>query len=233
MPISPLTRFHNIHIDQRAVIVCNGPSLNKMDLSFLRGEVVFGMNKIHLGLDKFDFYPRYLVAVNDRVITQEAVALRALTCVKFITHRMASLLPANSLTFHINTSHELRCRFYRNITLGVREGHTVTHACLQIARYMGFAEVVIIGMDHRFKDHGVPNAVEHMEGPDPNHFSPEYFAGKDWEAPNLLQSEISYLAARSVFEAEGRKIIDATLDGGCTIFDKVDYHQVFDIPVGV
>lgn len=229
MPQSPLTRFQNIHAGQRAVIVCNGPSLNQMDLSFLRNEIVFGMNKIHLGLDRFGFYPRYLVAVNDRVIAQETAALQAMTCVKFVTHRAAPLLPANPLTFHINTSHELRRRFYRDITYGVSEGHTVTHACLQIARYTGFDTVVIIGMDHRFKDQGVPNAVEHMEGPDPNHFSPSYFAGKDWEAPNLAQSELSYQAARDVYQNEGRQIIDATVDGACTIFEKADYRQVFGL----
>lgn len=226
---SALSRFLNVHAGARAVIVCNGPSLNRMDLSFLRGEIVFGMNKIHLGLEKFGFVPRYLVAVNDRVIAQETAALAALPCVKFITARMGHLLPEGPLTYHINTDHGLRDRFIHDITMGVREGHTVTHACLQIARYMGFAEVVIVGMDHNFTHKAAPNAVERMEGDDPNHFHPGYFKGHDWEAPNLAESEISYAESRRVFEAEGRRIIDATVDGKCEIFEKADYRRLFGL----
>ncbi|WP_300520250.1 6-hydroxymethylpterin diphosphokinase MptE-like protein [Aliiroseovarius sp.] len=227
-PASPLLRFRDLHAGARAVIVCNGPSLNHMDLSFLRREVTFGLNKIHLGLPRFGFYPRYLVAVNDRVIAQEAAAFRAMTCIKFLTSRAADLLSQDALTYHIHTT-GLGGRFYRDITMGVHEGHTVTHAALQIAYYMGFSEVVIIGMDHRFEAHGTPDAPQHLAGPDPNHFSPDYFRDQTWDLPNLEESEISYRAARDIYAAEGRRIVDATLNGACDIFEKVYYKKLFGI----
>ena len=105
----------------------------------------------------------------------------------------------------------------------------MTHVALQIAYYMGFASVVIIGMDHRYDFAGKPHQVRHHDGPDLNHFSPEYFAGKDWMNPDLARSETSYTAARRVFEAAGRQIIDATVDGACTVFAKQDYRAVFGL----
>ena len=229
MSISPLTAFKDLHRGARCVIVCNGPSLNSMDLSFLRNEIVFGLNKIYLGLPKFGFYPDYLVAVNHKVIAQSANAYRKMNTIKFISDACADLLPADALTYHIRTE-GLPERFYRDITQGVRGGHTVTHAALQIAYYMGFQEVIIIGMDHRFPSSGTPNAELYMHGADPNHFSPDYFRDQNWDAPNLVESEVSYAVSEQIFAAEGRRIIDATVNGACPIFPKADYRALFDLP---
>ena len=224
--LSPLKLFKDMHRGARMVVVCNGPSLNRMDLRFLRSEIVIGLNKIHLGLDQFGFYPRYLVAVNRKVIEQSAKVFARMTATKFISELGADLLPEDALTYHIKTEN-LPGRFYADITEGVRGGHTVTHAALQIAFYMGASEVVIIGMDHRFQADGPPNAELFMPGDDPNHFAPGYFGGQKWDAPNLPESEVSYAAARAAYEADGRRILDATVDGACTVFDKVDYRSVF------
>lgn len=228
-----LDRFRDAHLGERCVIVCNGPSLNRMDLSTLRGEVVFGMNKIYLGLLRFGFYPRYLVAVNDKVIEQSATELARMTCIKFLSKGavsklvggQAGKLAEDAFTYHVKTR-SIEERFCRDINDGVREGGTVTFATLQIAHYMGFHDVVIIGMDHRYSFTGKPNQSVRMEGPDPNHFSPSYFQGKVWDNPDLQRSEESYALARDIFAASGRRIRDATLDGACTVFEKADFHSL-------
>ena len=226
-----LETFRNLHAGQRCVIVCNGPSLNGMDLDFLRDEVVFGLNKIYLGLEKFRFYPRYLVAVNEMVIAQAASALRAMTAIKFIGQRGTHHLSEDAFTCHIATI-KPPDRFCRDITKGVHEGGTVTYAALQIAYYMGFTEVWIIGMDHRFVFQGRPNQPQVMQGPDPNHFSPDYFQGHAWNNPDLALSEKSYEIARDIFASEGRRILDATTGGACRIFERADYRAIPKVPRG-
>jgi hypothetical protein len=103
----------------------------------------------------------------------------------------------------------------------------VTYAALQVAYYLGFKQVVIVGMDHRFTYQGQPNERHLLQGDDTNHFAPNYFSGQQWDNPDLAQSEESYRLAKQVFEADDRRIVDATLNGACTVFDKQPYTQVF------
>lgn len=214
------------HRGARCVLVANGPSLNRMELSFLRRETVIGMNKIHLGFRKFHFYPRYYVAINAQVLQQSAAEIAALNCVKFIGSRGGRFIGENALTYQVNTDTPPQ-RFCRDIAQGVHEGWTVTYAALQIAHFLGFAEVIIIGLDHRYAFDGAPNQTHRLDGPDPNHFSPDYFGnGQAWQNPDLAHSEESYRIARDAFEADGRRIIDATLDGACTVFEKADYKEL-------
>ncbi|WPL15272.1 hypothetical protein Thiowin_00157 [Thiorhodovibrio winogradskyi] len=221
------------------MLIANGPSLNNMDLGFLKRETCIGMNKIFLGFKRFRFYPRYYVAVNRKVIEQATAQIKALNCVKFISQAGAhGLLAENALT-HLIRTHAYQIDhqgikgpgFCRDIAAeGVHEGWTVTHAALQIAYYLGFSEVVLIGLDHRYQYSGAPNEARVLDGPDPNHFSPAYFGGgQTWDNPDLAHSEESYRLARAEYERVGRRILDATLDGACAVFEKADYRQLFRI----
>jgi hypothetical protein len=211
------------HAGQRCVLVANGPSLNRTDLSALRGEVVIGMNKIFLGFGKFGFYPRYYVAVNRKVIAQSAAEIRAMRCVKLLgSHAAACGFEDDALTYVLNTDAP-PARFSRDLSLGVHEGWTVTYAALQAAYHLGFERVVIVGMDHRYEFSGRPNEARTMHGDDPNHFAPGYFGGgQEWDNPDLRNSEESYRIALDEYRSAGRCILDATVDGACTIFPKVD-----------
>ena len=166
--------YKNRHLGERCVIVCNGPSLNKMDLSFLKNEICFGLNKIYLGFKKFHFYPKYYVAVNQKVLLQSVTEIKALTSVKFLSARCGDLFQQNSLTHIVDTSNP-PARFCQDITNGLEEGGTVTYAALQVAFYLGLKDVIIIGMDHRFDYSGKPNQSSFLEGPDKNHFCSSYF----------------------------------------------------------
>jgi len=224
-----LERLRDRHRGERCVLVANGPSLNRMDLSFLRRETAIGLNKIFLGLRRFGFYPRYYVAVNETVIDQSARAIQAMNCVKFISSRSAGRVPEDALTYHLNTTAPPE-RFCRDLAQGAHEGWTVTYVALQVAHYLGFAEVVLIGLDHRFNFSGQPNESRRLDGPDPNHFCEDYFGfGQQWDNPDLPHSEESFRLARAVYEADGRAIFDATVDGNCEVFAKVDYRQHFGI----
>ncbi|MCG7647564.1 DUF115 domain-containing protein [Alteromonas sp. Cnat3-28] len=224
--MKPSKLYYNRHVGKRCVLVCNGPSLNKMDLGFLKHEIVIGLNKIYLGLRRFGFYPRYYVAVNKKVIEQSANEIADLASVKFISDRGKHLIVDDPLTNIIRTKDYAR-DFSFDIGDGVQEGYTVTYAALQIAFYLGFSKVVIIGMDHRFSYEGKPNEEKLHVGDDMNHFTTGYFKGHKWDNPDLVNSERYYKIAKTVFEQNGREIIDATVDGACPIFKKMNYEQLF------
>lgn len=199
-----------------------------MDLGFLRKETTLATNKIFLGLKEFRFYPSYYVAINRKVISQSVNEIDRLNCAKFIPTHSAKCVNPSPLNYYIDTDNP-QVRFSTDLTKhSINEGFTVTSVCLQLAYHLGFGEVVIIGMDHRYQHSGRPNQQLIMETADPNHFDPNYFAlGEDWDAPDLAQSEVSYQAARVAFEAAGRKVIDATVNGACKVFEKEDYRAIF------
>ncbi|WP_417225848.1 6-hydroxymethylpterin diphosphokinase MptE-like protein [Amphritea sp.] len=219
--------YKDRHKGERCIIICNGPSLNKMDLSFLKHEICFGLNKIYLGFRKFDFYPKYYVSVNEKVLRQSEAEIKELTSIKFLSNRCPDIFKNNSLTHILDTSNPQH-RFCKDISSGIEEGWTVTYAALQIAYYMGFTNVIIIGMDHRFSFTGNANEENILIGEDVNHFSNEYFANSAWDNPDLLNSEESYRIAKDVYESEGRHIYDATVNGNCNIFNKIDYLKLFE-----
>lgn len=218
--ICRLERFFNCHAGRRLVLVCNGPSLNQTNFSLIRREICMGMNKIFLGMKKFCFSPRYFIAVNPKVIEQSATEIEGLPCIRFLTDGQKQVVVRKSgLTYLLNTAQPPE-DFSFNICNGVREGGTVTYAALQVAYYMGFREVIIVGMDHRYEFTGLPHETVYMHGPDPNHFTPSYFQGHDWDNPDLQRSERFYALARQVYEAGGRRIVDCTVNGACDIFEK-------------
>jgi len=221
-----LGQFRHKHKGQRCVIIGNGPSLNKMDLSFLENEITFGTNRIFLMFDKWKFRPTYYVSVNPLVIEQSAEEILKIDAPKFLSQ--------NGIPFFDDPGdiHFLRSIpqwfFSKDPRNGLCEGWTVTYVAMQLAYFMGFDEVILIGVDHHFVTQGDPNKEVVSEGDDPNHFHPDYFGkGARWHLPDLERSEGSYRMAKQAFEEENRRIIDATVDGKLTIFPKVDYREIF------
>ncbi len=94
--------------------------------------------------------------------------------------------------------------------------------------YLGFEQVILIGVDHNFTTQGKPNTTVVSEGDDPNHFSPIYFGkGFRWQLPDLETSERAYRMAKVAYESAGRQVLDATVGGKLTVFPKVDYENLF------
>lgn len=218
--------YKNRHQGERCVLLANGPSLNNTDFSAIRKEIAFGLNKIFLGLRRFGIYPRYYMAVNPHVIAQSVAQIKALTCVKFLCAKAAlGLIDQDALTAHLATDRPAGS-FSKDIIQGINQGYTVTYAALQVAYFLGFRKVVLVGLDHRYAFAGEPNDTHVMQGPDPNHFDGAYFAsGQAWQNPDLEQSAASYRLARQTFEADGRSIVDATVDGACTVFEKMSLQE--------
>lgn len=218
--------FRGKHKGERCFILANGPSLNLMQLSSLRNEITFGMNRIYLLFDQLGFSTTYFSCVNDLVLEQFAEDINELKIPKFLNWNMRSLYSSRDeniifLKFHSG----IRDYFGKDLTTKISGGGTVTFACLQIAYYMGFDEVVLIGLDHKFAEKGRPNKKEvRTADRDESHFHPNYFPkGYKWQLPDLLRSEMAYLLARKMFESDGRRIIDATVGGHCQVFEKVDF----------
>ncbi len=230
-----LAAFKDLHAGKRAFIIGNGPSLKQTDLSKLKGEITFGMNRIYLMFPEMGFKTSYLSVVNDLVIEQTASDLAALEIPKFLCWRSRRFFSPDQFTgsqftnlpTFLYTTYDSP-RFSSDVRGRVWEGATVTYVTMQLAFHMGFSEVYLIGVDHNYETKGKPNTTITSTGDDPNHFSGQYFGkGFRWQLPDLETSEMAYRMARQAYEKAGRRIVDATVGGKLTIFEKADYHALF------
>lgn len=225
-----LSQFSNCHRGERCFILANGPSLNKVDLSLLRNDITFGLNRVYLLFDKVEFRPTYYVSVNELVLKQFHQEIKPLPFPKFLNWKERSLFDyKDEKTIFIRTGLTIRDAFIGDPLHPLSDGGTVTYVALQLAYFMGFSEVILIGLDHSFQDKGIPNRTEERATvEDANHFVPNYFPkGVKWQLPDLHRSEIAYGLARKEFENDGRKIFDATAGGKCEVFEKIEFDTLF------
>jgi glycosyltransferase involved in cell wall biosynthesis len=201
--------WENKYAGQTCFILGNGPSLNDVDLELLRDVITFGSNRVYLS----GFIPDFHVTANDLVLKQF----------------MGDILDLDSIIFRsgyeIDTTEPIPSFCYPLETM--YEGYTVTFVCLEIAYYMGFSRVILVGVDHDYGDlRGAANEQQRMNGNDQGHFTPEYFKGSDWNLPDLRQSELSYQIARQWYEADGRQILNASTRTKLEVFDRVKLEDV-------
>ena len=225
--IEQLARLKDIHRGQRCFIIGNGPSLKQTDLTRLKDEFTIGMNRIYLAFPDWGFTTSYFLSVNSLVIEQCAEEIRALSMPKFISWRSHNLIqPTPDLAF-LHTTYT-GPKFSSDVRGRVWEGGTVTYVALQLAFHLGFSQVILIGVDHSYNTQGTPNTTVVSQGDDPNHFHSGYFGkGFRWQLPDLDTSERSYRMARQAYEQAGRQVLDATIGGKLTVFEKVDYTSLW------
>ena len=226
-----IQKFQGIHKGKRCFIVANGPSLLKTNLDLLENEYTFGMNRIYLHFERSSFRPTYHVTVNELILEQWADEIIQLKMPKFLNwNRRSYYGEPNSRTIFIKSKMTIRDSFQYDLTLPLVVGATVTFVALQLAYYMGFQKVYLIGLDHNYKDKGIPSKTETRTPElDESHFHAQYFPkGFKWQLPDLLRSEIEFNIVRKAFEGDDREVLDATIGGKCQIFKKIDYQSLFD-----
>lgn len=234
--------FKDRHKGERCVVIGNGPSLNKLDLTAIAGEVTFGVNSIYLADEQMGFTPTYYM-VEDTLVMKENVQ-------DILDYPVDQKFFPSAYSEHFGddpagvTFFDMDGQFYSpgSAAFGVPRfsddyavrgfcGQSVTILNLQLAFHMGFAEVYMIGMDFSYvlpESTIVDGNLYTSTEDDPNHFHPKYFgAGKTWKDPKLDRVLASYQLAKRVYEQHDREIINATAGGALELFRRADYHEVF------
>jgi len=225
---SRLRKQRDMHRGRKAVIVCNGPSLMQTDWSLLDDVYSFGLNKINLLFENSTYRPSCVVAVNPFVLEQNEAFFNSTGLPLYLDGNASGRgvkLRENVVMLHSTSVN----KFARDCSVSVFQGGTVTFVAMQLAFHMGFCDVALIGCDHDFSAQGPANEVARREGPDHDHFHPDYFPeGSSWHLPDIDLSEASYRLAKAVYEADDRRIVNATEGGLLEVFPRmrlVDFLQ--------
>ena len=181
--VRKLASMKDIHRGERCFIIGNGPSLKQTDLNKLRNEFTFGMNRFFLVFPELGFQTTYFLSINDLVVEQSADEIAALNMPFFVSWRARKWLAPSPNSHYLFTTYT-GPKFARDIRHRLWEGATVTYVAMQIAFYLGFHQVILIGVDHNFVTKGEPNKTIVSKGDDQNHFHPGYFGkGFRWQLP--------------------------------------------------
>ncbi len=236
-----IARFHNRHKPGRCFIVGNGPSLNDTDLTLLTDEITFGVNGIFYKTDETGFRPTYYVVEDSHFMNDNLERIKKYrTGHAFFPSIYRPRIPkkTGASFFRMNRGfYETRSpnygipRFSVDCAQRIFCGQTVSYICMQLAFYMGFAEVYLVGFDFSYE---IPESalvrglsITSTED-DPNHFHKDYFGkGKKWHDPQLDKVRRSYIFADLVFTWHDRKIVNATSGGQLEVFERCHYKSLF------
>lgn len=211
---------------KKAVILCNGPSLNDVDFDLLKDIFIFGLNKINLIFPRTCMRPNAIVAVNPFVIEQNKSFFETTDIPLYLDYRFSNSFSASVSRTYLYTNAK---GFARDAFWGVDTGNTVTYVALQLAFHMGFTDVALVGCDHNFAQTGPENKVVSADGEDKSHFDPNYFSGGvKWQLPDLFKSEVAYMTAKKQYEAHGRRVVNCTKGGKLEIFPRQPLHYWLD-----
>ena len=225
-----LLSLKDIHKGKRCFIVGNGPSLNVNDLEKLKGEICFGTHRIYNIFDKTDWRPTYYCAQDYNLVRSSIDDIKRLDAeIKFIAMLQNQRYPSISNATFIKMVCE---RFYPDLPKfsedlaqdGIYEGFTVSYMCLQIAVYMGFSEIYLLGVDHSYSKVMLPNGEVLSATNVDDHFSEN---DKLENIPQLYKSTLAYKKANCYAKENGIKVLNATRGGELEAFERVDFDSLF------
>ncbi|MGE8204579.1 6-hydroxymethylpterin diphosphokinase MptE-like protein [Heyndrickxia sp. NPDC080065] len=217
-----LRQLKNKHKGERCFIVATGPSLTIEDLEKLKNEVTFSMNSICLAFEETNWRPTYYGIQDVGVFNkfEKSIETLEVDC-KFIGETIANqkhipddyyIYPMNMLNHNI-VHHKYHTKFSNDAFAVVYDGYTVTYSLIQLAVFMGFKEIYLLGTDCNYSS----NMNHHFVNYD--HVDPSYLSAGD-------KMICAYEEAKKYADRHQIKIYNATRGGMLEVFERVHLEAV-------
>lgn len=181
-----IEKYKEKYKGERCFIIGNGPSLSPKDLDLIKNEKSFAANRIYNIFPKTEWRPSFYVSTDMDILRQEQEQVRMLSLpVKFITYNAKKFFGDRKdiIYLFIKGSFELvRNKFVQkgvseNVAMFSEKTQTVTCVSMELAMYMGFTRIYLLGVDHNFskyvnssgklvEDRSIQNYFEGMQGGD-------------------------------------------------------------------
>lgn len=166
-----LLKMRGAHKGERCFIVANGPSLTVADMDTLHahGEKTISVNRIYRSFDKTAWRPDYYVLVDagmylgDNKTALDAVPPEDLPVMLYSKRFFPKMERPGAIAYNYRPLYEIADgskskfwhkqaprfsrRFSKNFGRYVCAGTTCVHIAIQLAYYLGFKEVYLLGTD--------------------------------------------------------------------------------------
>lgn len=240
-----LRSFRNKYKGQSAVVIGTGPSLRVQDLERLSGFITFGCNKVFLAFQETDWRPDFYTicdSVNAEnfggmISTQDfanSTIIHAALVRKYMpvgngdifyeySRPITDILDKRKVNLNRGVSH-----------LGIfSHGYSVNIDQIQLAYYMGFKKVYLIGVDFNYslgdltEEKSESGRVVVSNG-EQNHFHKDYHKIKGtYTVPKLDEQRLAYKILLDSFRKEGRHLINASRSSKLDVIPFENFEDIF------
>jgi len=232
---------------ERVFLIGNGPSLNKTPLYLLKNEYKMCFNRFYLMLERLNWNIDFFLTVDNLVLNDLLDELEIvmdnskylfMPDIHFRGEEYYKQIQHNNKIYWIH--HKVTGEGFSKNLPKVYGGGSVIYEGLQILNYLGFKEIILIGVDMNYKIHNNVNKVnnsyndiESKADDDPNHFDPRYFGkGRKYHQPNShvvdrIFKSLEYVSKN--MDDLGFNVINAGYDSEVEFFDKYDLCSYLDV----
>lgn len=233
-----IKKLKDSHKGERCFIVATGPSLTINDLDKLKGEFTISMNSIVNIYDKTDYRPD-IYMIQDKTVIEKikdkinfddrtfvGVGNMGAFCRSCITKREVKKICNNKLPhiyyldtaaswYHINFKHSKFCpKFSSKCEKRIYDGCSVTYSAIQLAFYMGFSNIYLVGCDCNYS-----GSVRHIG---------EYDKETVFDKADQIQQKMmkSYEVALDYANNNDIRLFNATRGGMLEIVPRKDLDSI-------
>jgi hypothetical protein len=231
-----LAVFKDAYKGKRCFIIGLGPSLTINDLNMLKGEICFSSNRIFQFFDRTDWRPTFFCSGDPRFSVNVGENLyKVVDEVKYVILNLAHLM---------NYDARVRLRdnvfFYQTIigtgfdSINKERGKypqkldltkeldsigTITYEIMEMALYMGFTEIFLLGIDHFYSggEENYSNGMKPLTADDRSRMN-LVISTKRWTE--------GYEYIRDISNKKGISIKNATRGGHLEVFERVDLDEL-------
>lgn len=227
-----LKALKNTKEGKACFIIGNGPSLRAEDLDKIHesGYDSFASNRIFKIFDKTLWRPTYYSVVDWKGVDEKDANQLDVQYLFFSDYywRKHKITNPNSLVFYgyrLSDPKLSTFRFSEDITQQIYMKGSVTYTNFQIAMYMGYHKIYLLGMDNSYAYVlGRDGKKVKNEGVETSHFYtdavPEHIYSESEAMDNC------FIAAKQYADRHGVEIYNATRGGKLEVFERVDFDEL-------
>lgn len=232
-----LTVYKSKYIGQRCFFIGNGPSLRAEDLTKLHeaGEITFAFNRIYNIFDQTPWRPTFYVSQDEKMLAGCADIVCGLQAdAKFIPIQLKwwnDISIDNAAYFNIvnqQVDDPQQFLFSDDVSRCIYNSTTGMYTAAQIAAYMGFTKIYLIGVDHHFRISQNNQGEIVVDNSVKDYFTDKYNEDKDkLYIPNTERSTLTYVAMKKQCEARNIHVFNATRGGRLEVFPRIAFDSLF------
>lgn len=221
------------HKGESCFIIGTGPSLRIDDLEKIGklGIPTFAPNRIYEICDKTDWRPTYYICQDHNIIRTFGQRIRTLRSqLSFLPVEYINDFRDDRFRFFVLREREYypsNAKFSRDISRYIDQGYTVTYGAIQLAVYMGYTTIYLLGIDHNYRisrdSKGRPVRKTDILSDYPDGMT-QYVNPAN--LPRIEESTIAYETAETFAAKCGVEIYNATRGGLLDAFKRVDIDDI-------